>query len=939
MTSPVSLRGYDRDQRINIHFRIPYFTRWGQNLVITGAGALLGDWDPSKGQTMRCHHEGQDVLIWEALISLPWQPSYKYKYAVVQHSEGLMKVDKLDQQERIVTLPEGLNSGDVVEVMDVWVDPSHPSSILSSAAFKKVIRCIPPPVISQTLLHRQCPLLGEAIVRFKVTECAVQVGQVIVVCGSIPGLGNWREHEAMELSAAGTYSWEGELRLPYAQFPFTYKYAVRTVTGADGTPPLEVEIGEQRMMKLPLAGNSQMGAPALIVCDDGHLRRDKQWRGAGLALPVFSIRTRDSVGVGEFLDMIKLIDLAHACGLHLIQVLPINDTSVHNMWWDSYPYSSLSVIALHPQYLALRALRDEMPFEIQAEIDSARSRLEGIQVDYEGVMGNKLRIARMLFDRFGHETVESKAFKEWFISNRDWLEPYAVFRYLSSLFGTADHTKWGALSAPASSETISRLASPSSEHYRALRFTYYLQYHLHLQLLQVSKYAETKSVVLKGDIPIGVDKRSVDTWMDPHLFRMDKSTGAPPDVFDPKGQNWGFPTYNWEEMAKDKYSWWQRRLKHMAQYFTAYRIDHVLGFFRIWEIPGDCTTGILGYFRPSLPISRSELEARGIWDVQRLTQPYIRWHVLRELFGKMTEEVAARYLEETSPGVFKLRPQYSTERQIMDIKVRPDSPQWLVEETEKTRLGLMKLKQNVVLLPDPADPENNFFPRFSLSSTTSFKELPQTWREALAWMHDDYLFGRQDNLWRDSALKKLPTLMECTDMLVCGEDLGFVPGCLPPIMHELGLLGLRIQRMATEPGKEFDNPANYPYLTVASPSCHDIQPIRAWYEADPQRRERFYYEMLCGEGPVPDRCNPEVVRIVVQQHLSSPSVWAIFPIQDLLALSNAYNQRPAVEEVINDPTVAKHYWRYRMHVAVEELQEDAGWVSLIKGMLVDSSRV
>jgi len=482
-----------------------------------------------------------------------------------------------------------------------------------------------------------------------------------------------------------------------------------------------------------------------------------------------------------------------------------------------------------------------------------------------------------VFDRHGDETLTAPDFKAWLEQNADWLKPYALFCHLKQLFGTAEHWQWGLLANP-TEETLARLTGDGAPHHRQLLFTYWLQYHLHCQLTAAAKHATAKKVVLKGDIPIGVDKRSVDTWMEPHLFRMDKSTGAPPDYFDPNGQNWGFPTYDWDAMAKDDYGWWRRRLSHMAQYFSAYRIDHVLGFFRIWEIPGDCTTGRLGYFRPSVPLSKAELESRGLWDIQRLTEPYVRWHLLNELFGKQAPEVAARFFEEPTPGCFRFRAQYASEAQISKITVRPDSPRWLLDETERVRTGLMRLRQNVVLVPDPESP-GAYHPRFALMSTSSFKELPPQWRDALAWLHDDYLFQRQDELWRESALRKLPALMGATRMLVCGEDLGFVPECVEPVMQELGLIGLRIQRMSTEKGAEFNNPANYPFLTVASPSCHDVSPMRLWYEEDPQRRDRFFYGMLQADGTPPEKCTPDIMRIVVQQHLSCPSVWAIFPIQ------------------------------------------------------------
>jgi len=880
---------------------------------------------------MRCHHE-KEGLVWEALVCLPWQRQYTYKYAVVRQSGQEMKVDKWEAEERTLLLPEGLNSGDIVEVMDTWVDRSHPTSILNTSAFTEVIRCTRPPTRPESAAPpRKAPVLGEAIVRLRVADYMVQPGQTICVSGSLPALGNWQQDQPLQLTACEGHWWEGELRVPFTQFPFTYKYAVRR--GSEG---ILLEIGEPRVIALPTVGNSQMGAPSLIVCSDGFFRRDQLWRGAGFALPVFSLRTRDSVGVGEFLDIMKLVDLADKCGFRMIQVLPVNDTCVYGTWWDSYPYSNLSVFALHPQYLSLRALRKELPAEIVAEIAAARSSLEGTHVDYEGTMKAKIRISRKIFDLYGAETLESPEFKEWLADNREWVRPYAAFIFLKDLFQSAEHWQWGLMSKP-TPQLLDHVLDPAAEQFPKIQFSYWLQYHLHKQLQQASQHAVSKRVVLKGDLPIGVDKRSVDTWLEPRLFRMDKSTGAPPDYFDPNGQNWGFPTYNWEEMAKDNYKWWQRRLQHLSQYFQAYRIDHVLGFFRIWEVPGDCVTGLLGYFRPSIPLRRQELESRGLWDVERLVQPYIRQHHLNDLFGGMADEVAAKYLWEYSPGCFRFREQYASERQISEIKVREGSPDWLVEETLKTRAGLLKLRHNVVLLKNPED-KDSYFPRFALNSTTSFKELEQSWQEALQWLHDDYYFGRQEDLWRNAALTKLPVLMNSTDMLVCGEDLGFVPTCVPPIMQELGLLGLRIQRMPSEAGKEFNNPANYPYLTVASPSCHDVPPMRAWYEEDSERRDRFFYTMLGGCSTPPEKCTPDVMRIVVQQHLACPSVWAVFPVQDIMALSHKFNKRPASEEVINDPTVSKHYWRYRMHVKVEDLCEDCELVNMLQEMLIISGR-
>lgn len=913
-----------------MHFRVNYMTRWGQIVVICGAGALLGSWNPKRGHRMRCHHE-KDNLVWEALISLPLQSEMEvnYKYYIVRDDNG--EVEGCETQPHCVVLHEELQHGDIAEVFDTWSDNSHPGAIYQSAAFTKVLRLQKTPV-TKGLVARTAPGMGEAVVTFQVSDHMMQDGDVMLVTGGIQQLGSWQQGQMLALTETTTPCWEGEVRVAYAAFPFTYKYAIR---GANG---LILEVGEPRVATLPLAGSSQMGAPAVLVRHDGFFRRDKLWRGAGVAFPVFSLRTRESLGCGEFLDLMAVADWAEACGLRMIQLLPVNDSCVYGMWWDSYPYCNVSVFALHPMYLRLRALREELPKEILDQISAAAAVLNAPKdVDYEATLSTKLTTARAVFNLYGGETLESQEYKAWAADNADWLQPYAVFCLLRDLFGTSEHWQWGCMAKP-TPEMLARLSRPGSDFYPTIQFTYYLQYHLHLQLHRASTYAASKAVVLKGDLPIGVDKRSVDTWLEPQLFRMDKSTGAPPDVFDPNGQNWGFPTYNWEEMAKDEYLWWRRRLHHLANYFHAYRIDHILGFFRIWEIPGDCVTGLLGYFRPSIPIWRHELEQAGIWDFERLTEPYIRMHLLDELFAESAHEVAAKYLVEAAPGCYRFRPQYSSEKLISEIKVRDDSPAWLKAETAAIRKGLIRLRQNVVMLRDPEDP-NRFYPRFQLKDSSSFKELELSWRDTLQRLHDDYYFNRQEDLWRRNALKTLPVLMQATDMLVCGEDLGFVPRCVPPVMQELGLVGLRIQRMASGTDCEFNNPADYGYLTVASPSCHDVPPLRAWYEADPDRRERFFYQALKGCGAAPEVCTVEIAELVIQQHLNSPAVWIIIPMQDLFALSDRWNNRPATEEVINDPTNPKHYWRYRCHVDMEDLIEDADLTLKLRDMLAFADRL
>ena len=619
-------------------------------------------------------------------------------------------------------------------------------------------------------------------------------------------------------------------------------------------------------------------APVRVVNRDGHFRFPQAWRGAGIATPVFSLRSCDSLGAGDFGDLATLVDLAASAGLCVVQILPVNDTTVHNTWWDSYPYSSVSVFALHPLYLRVKPMIEEAEAAAAAEgggggagasessantfaalrqeVERARAALDLKEVDYEATMRVKLSVARRCFAETKEVFLRSKPFKAFLSENGGWLKPYATFRALAELFGTAQHWRWGDLSSDNAERTVQRLSQPGSEVYDTVAFHYYVQFHLDKQLRLCADRATRRGVVLKGDLPIGVDKASVDTWMYPDLFRMNTSTGAPPDAFDRNGQNWGFPTYNWDVMSKDGYAWWRARMTHLERYFSAMRIDHVLGFFRIWELPGHAKLGKMGRFRPSVPIRRHELDERGLWFVDRLCDPHVTGALLRTVFGDREGEAAGRFLEETGAheatadggvtAVFRFKPEYATEEGLMHsdaFKTREGSPDWLVAETAAMKAGLLELQHNVCLLRDPEDADA-FYPRIEMEKTTSFAALEEWARHALSWLSDDYFNRRQDNLWRENARRTLPALTGCTGQLVCGEDLGMVPPCVPPVLEELGILGLRIQRMPRAEDGEFGKPERYPYETVCSPSCHDTTTTRAWYEEDKDRRARFATEAL-----------------------------------------------------------------------------------------------
>ncbi|MCO5549092.1 hypothetical protein L7F22_002558 [Adiantum nelumboides] len=545
-------------------------------------------------------------------------------------------------------------------------------------------------------------------------------------------------------------------------------------------------------------------------------------------------------------------------------------------------------------------------------------------------MAVKLSIAKKVFKLEKDEFLSSSDFRKFFHDNEEWLKPYAAFCYLRDFFGTSDHSQWGVYSK-FSQEKLDKLVAPTTDHYGSITFNYFIQYHLHLQLSEAADYARSNGVVLKGDLPIGVDRNSVDTWMYPTLFRMNTSTGAPPDYFDKNGQNWGFPTYNWEEMFKDNYGWWRARLTQLAKYFSAYRIDHVLGFFRIWELPDHAATGLMGKFRPSIPLSQEELEREGIWDFNRLSKPYIRYHILQEKFGESCNQLADIFLNEYEHLCYEFKEEYNTEKKLVKA----------LESMEASccsmRGKLIDLLQEVVLIRDPED-SRKFYPRFNIDQTASFCELDEGSQHVLHRLYHDYYFQRQEGLWRENAMKTLPALLNSSNMLACGEDLGLIPACVQPVLHDLGLVGLRIQRMPSAPGIEFALPADYEYAMVCAPSCHDSSTLRAWWEEDESRRARFFRDVLFYGDKPPAKCEAFVVRSVLQQHMEAPSMWAIFPLQDILALKEVYAQRPAKEEAINDPTNPRHYWRFRLHVTLDTVLGDTELLSEVNELVESGGR-
>lgn len=651
-------------------------------------------------------------------------------------------------------------------------------------------------------------------------------------------------------------------------------------------------------------------------------------------MPVFSLRTRKSAGIGDFGDLKTMIDFVASTGQKVLQLLPINDTTITHTWTDSYPYSCISVFAIHPQYADLHALPELKDAKARAEAEKTRAELNALdKIDYEKVNDFKINYLRQIFNQEGEKMMKTAEYKAFFQDTELWLVPYAQYSYLRDKNGTADFNQWPDHQVWDEAERKA-LADPKTAAYKNVAFFYFVQFVLDRQMQEAHEHAKAKGVILKGDIPIGVNRNGCDVWMEPKYFNLNGQAGAPPDDFSVNGQNWGFPTYNWFEMLKDGCQWWNRRFKNMARYFDAYRIDHVLGFFRIWEIPVHSVHGLLGQFAPALAMSREEIESYGLhFQEDRFTRPFITDWVLDRMFHERAGEVKEKYLDRLDDERYQMKPEVDTQRKVEALfaDVTDEKELWL-------RDGLYALISDVLFVRDHTNP-SVFHPRISAQFDFIYESLYDNDKAAFNRLYNDYFYRRNNQFWYQEAMKKLPKLVQATRMLVCAEDLGMVPDCVPWVMDELKILSLELQSMPKDPSVKFGHLSRNPYRSVCTISSHDMPTLRMWWDENVQRTQEYYNTMLYRQGPAPHPLPGWLASDIISRHLTSPSMLCILSIQDWLATDEALRLPDADAERINIPANPKHYWRYRMHLNIEDLAADKRFVQNITEMISQSGRV
>jgi 4-alpha-glucanotransferase len=876
---------------MRLQFYLRFFTQYGQSLYITGNCEQLGNGEITAAMPMKYLSDE----FWTASIELgkDFENDLQYNYVLKNAAGELVTEWGNDRAVEVMKI-----TADDVTLVDTWNHAGEFENAFYTQPFAEVL--LP---VQKAAKAKSYKTITHVI---KAKAPLLKKDEVLCIAGSNDAFGNWDERKPLLMHREETW-WVAKINLGKESFPAAYKYGVfNTKTKSF----VRYESGNNRMLY------DAAGAKKLTILQDGFAQLpNNTWHGAGISVPVFSLRSGNSFGAGEFTDMKLLVDWAVKMKMKLIQILPVNDTTATHTWMDSYPYAPISVFALHPQYLNLEAVAGDAKHKVIKSMAKKQKELNALaEIDYEAVMKYKWEAIRELYAEQKTAMHEDVEFFQFFELNRYWLVPYAAFSYLRDKYKTADFTQWKS-NKKFDEHELMELADASQKHYDEIAIHYFVQYHLHLQLKAAVDYAHEQGVILKGDIPIGIYRNSVDAWMAPELYNMNMQAGAPPDDFAVKGQNWGFPTYNWQRMAEDGFAWWRKRFEQMSVYFDAFRIDHILGFFRIWSIPLHAVEGIMGHFVPALPVHINEFGQRGLWfDYGRFCKPYITDAVLAEVMGSEAYWLHP-YLNKLSNDTYELKEEFNTQRKV----------EAYFDALEKTadhdciRYALYDLISNVIMFEEEGSQAQQFHFRISMMSTLSFRYLDGDTKRNLEDLYVNYFYRRQDEFWRKQAMDKLPHLKRSTNMLICGEDLGMVPDCVPDVMKQLGLLSLEIQRMPKDPKRKFFHPADAPYLSVVTPSTHDMSTIRGWWEEDRGVTQSFYNTELSKWGEAPYFCEPAIVRSIISQHFYSPAMWSIFQVQELLGMSAELRRENPNDERINVPANPKHYWRYRMHLSLEDL--------------------
>ena len=856
-------------------FTIRYNTSATESLILETKTSLNGDvvrWPMKNTDGVHTYQDDTQSELW-------------YRYCVVRDDGEISE----RQFRHIGTVAD-------VVIVDTWRSPEMPADALKAEAFANA-------VFSSEKNANNVPDPKPSTITIRLTDPRLEPDEAF--CIVMKQFISWNTERAFIMKRYKDFTWQYDLKNDRLLKEVEFKFGIWDTRNNCFK---RYEEGSNHIIRV---GESTR---TTLVSFDSFFY-NKEWRAAGVAVPVFSLRTRTSRGCGEFADIKALADWCVVAGLKVIQLLPINDTTANNNFRDSYPYNAISVMALHPNYISVQRV-----YEYYGKRIESIDRETGIfinnlnMVDYDRTRDWKKQTLRKLFNANKQTILEDKEFVTYFNSNKEWLRNYAAFAYLRDKYHTADFRRWGS-EAEHSKKLVESLFEPTAPSYADVMFSVFTQFHLEKQLHEATDYCHSKGIAIKGDLPIGINPDSVEAWVEPELFDFTLQAGAPPDFFSHDGQNWGFPIYKWDKMAKNGYKWWEQRMGRMQQFFDIFRIDHILGFFRIWAIPYPYKSGLMGIFSPALPLSADEIKRRGFGQNLKLfTQPVVSKEFVEEQLGEYAQAMIDEMFEPLD-NLLKLKDEYLVPQKAYE---------WIeqnvvkVMSRERIRYGYDNIVHEVLFV---SVKRGEYHPRIMLTQTARFAMLTAEEQEALRTIHDDFFYNRHNEFWKEQATRNLNGMLNKCKMLVCGEDLGMIPASVPIVMKRMQILALELQRMPKLNWERYGNCSKYDYLSVCATSSHDISSIRGWWEENAKETQWYYNNVLGKEGTAPIAASGNIVADIVRIHLNAPSMLCINPIQDYAGIVDHMPHLLPHEERINDPANSNNYWRYRIPFCIDEVTE------------------
>jgi len=644
----------------------------------------------------------------------------------------------------------------------------------------------------------------------------------------------------------------------------------------------------------------------------------------GIAVPVGALRSKNGMGVGEFSDLSHLAHLCRKMKIKLIQILPVNDTG-----FESSPYSSLTAFGLHPLYLRIDEL-DEFLTADKKVIKRYKAAKEEFnkceRFSHFKVLKEKLEICRSLYNANKEKIVKSAGQSDgslalW-IEQNAWVKEYAVYRRLKEANGGKSWKEWQE-HGTVTHEDIDKLWKDQTLLEDHL-FWVWLQQSLDTQFSKAAKDITELGLYLEGDLPILMNDDSCDVWANPEIFIQELSAGAPPDMYSPDGQNWGFPIYNWEAQEKDNFSWWRRRLGAAAKYYQAYRIDHVLGFFRIWASSREDNSSVLGRFVPFTPVLLGDLKKMGFEKsrIRWISLPHIKTSeiidTLRNNWGSVfneaeisaaANEIFSRTLDRVNnEELWVFKKNIKGEKDIKNLDIHPSIINYLNQKWHDRMFYEYE--------------RGKFSPVWYYGNTSAWNSLSNDEKGNMEALMNKRR-AKSEKIWENQGKKLLSILAESSSMLPCAEDLGAVPPCVPKVLSKLKIFGLRVVRWFREwdvngqPYVPFDQ---YPQLSVCTPAVHDSSTVREWWEREADQAQ---FAGFIGVPSLPKIYNPGTAKIILSKIASARSRFRVFQIQDLLHLSNKWYAGDPAAERINVPGTSNDFnWTYRLPASISEIARD-----------------